>query len=234
MVGNGPHVRIWDDLWLLNGGGELVSLDRVENAEVSMVSDLIDHANGTWDVPRLPNLFSEDVIRSVLAIPVGDPLIQDELVWRFSKNGIYSSRPGYVDGTSSEEGADLGGNTVCWSLIWELDVPPKVRFIMWKLVHGILPTSINLLCRFVDVDPLCCRCGRNIETEEHLFHTCAWVASFWESNTGDFMQFTGTDGGRPVPAWVLESLAAIPDSENRAVFAVQLWNIWFSINQLIF
>ncbi|KAL8523137.1 hypothetical protein ACS0TY_013201 [Phlomoides rotata] len=102
-----------DDPWLLNGGGGLVSLDRVDNDVVSMVSELIDHANRTWDIPRLWELFSEDLIQRVLVIPVGDPLFSDELIWHFSKNGIYSSRSGYVDGTSSVESAELGGHPIC-------------------------------------------------------------------------------------------------------------------------
>ncbi|KAL8525151.1 hypothetical protein ACS0TY_014680 [Phlomoides rotata] len=146
-----------------------------------MVSDLIDHANGTWDIPRLSALFPEDVIRRVLAIPVGDPLFRDELVWRFSKNGLYSSRSGYMDGSSSEEVADLGGHNICWSRIWDLHVPPKVRYFMWKVIHDILPTSINLVSRFVDVDPFCRRCGHEIETEDHILYSgvlCPMISEF--------------------------------------------------------
>ncbi|KAL8523136.1 hypothetical protein ACS0TY_013200 [Phlomoides rotata] len=115
-----------------------------------------------------------------------------------------------------------------------MDVPPKVKFFLWKLVCGILPTSINLVYRFVDVGPLCHRCGRDTEMEDNLFRTCAWVATFWESNPAAFMQFIVVDGEKPFSDWVMDSLTAIPDSEQRALFAVQLWIIWFSRNQLLF
>ncbi|KAL8488537.1 hypothetical protein ACS0TY_024714 [Phlomoides rotata] len=230
MVGNGSRICIWDDPWILNGGDGPVSLDRVDSVGVSVVSDLIDLANWSWDLPRLREFFPEFVVDIILAIPVGDPELADELIWHFNKNGFYSVRSGYVEGTGSEVDIDLSGQLIIWSLIWDLDVPPKVKFFLWKLVHGILPTSINPVSRLVDVDPLCQQCDREIETEDHLFHGCEWVAAFWELNSADFMRFILVDVVRPFSEWVLTSLASIPEETQRALFSVQLWSIWLSRN----
>ncbi|KAL8502242.1 hypothetical protein ACS0TY_021383 [Phlomoides rotata] len=232
-VGNGSQIRIWDDHCLLMGGGGLVSLDRVERGEVQVVSDLIDHTRRSWDLTRARALFPEDVIARILAISVGESELSDELIWRFNKDGIYSTRSGYGDGTGLEMGV-VSGEQIRWSLVWDLHVPNKVKHFPWKVVHGILPTSINLVLSFVDVDPIYQRCGHETETAEHLFRECVWVKDFWESSVADFVKFLSMDSGRSCAEWVLASLAAIPGVKQRALFSVQLWNVWFSRNQLIF
>ncbi|KAL8535679.1 hypothetical protein ACS0TY_011351 [Phlomoides rotata] len=84
-VGNGSQIHIWD-----------------EGGEVQVVSDLIDHTRWSWDLPRVTALFPKDVVARILAIPVGEAELSDELIWRFNKDGIYSAQSRYVDGTSLE------------------------------------------------------------------------------------------------------------------------------------
>ncbi|KAL8547449.1 hypothetical protein ACS0TY_006976 [Phlomoides rotata] len=182
---------------------------------------------------KVTTLFPHDVLACILAIPVIGAEIRDELIWRFNKDGIYSARSGYVDGTRLElvAGAE---EVVRWSLIWDLHVLQRVMHFLWKLVHGILPTSINLISHFVDVDPICKRCGRETETAEHLFRSCDWVREFWESSAVEFGQFNSLRQGECCGAWALAVLEALPGVKQRAIFSIFLWKIWFSRNQLVF
>lgn len=61
---------------------------------------------------------------------------------------------------------------------------PKIQHFMWRIMHGILPTCINLVSRFVDVSPFCKRCGDKIETIEHALRDCPWVREFWDNISG--------------------------------------------------
>lgn len=60
----------------------------------------------------------------------------------------------------------------CWKKIWDLNVISKVQHFMWKVVHGILPTCINLISHFVDVSQFCKHCEQEIETGEHALLDC--------------------------------------------------------------
>lgn len=100
---------------------------------------------------------------------------------------------------------------------------------MWKVLHAILPTCINLVGRFVDVDPMCKRCGVDIESTEHALRDCAWVRQFWENKA----LVQGSAMGGSLEEWVVASLSALPE-EEQCLFATMLWFLWYLQNQLYF
>lgn len=63
--------------------------------------------------------------------------------------------------------------------MWSLNVTPKVKLFIWRLMHGILPSNLNLITRFVNVEPACKRCGELVESSEHAIRDCPWWAPCW-------------------------------------------------------
>lgn len=60
-----------------------------------------------------------------------------------------------------------------------MDITPKVRLLLWRILHGIVPTCLNLISRFVNVPPECKYCGDPIESNEHAFRDCPRSAECW-------------------------------------------------------
>lgn len=58
--------------------------------------------------------------------------------------------------------------------------PPKCVFSTWLLLHEKLPTCNYLQRIWIVVDPVCCFCGLEDETLDHLFLDCAMVRQIWE------------------------------------------------------
>lgn len=56
-----------------------------------------------------------------------------------------------------------------------LRVIPHILIFLWKKLNVIIPTKINLIGRFIDVDPSCVRCGMEVETAERVFRDYEWV-----------------------------------------------------------
>ncbi|KAL8462959.1 hypothetical protein ACS0TY_033823 [Phlomoides rotata] len=74
-----------------------------------------------------------------------------------------------------------------------------------KVLHDILPTSLNLTCHFVDVDPLCKHCGTEVECAAHALRDCGGIHDFWGST-----MFARHLSDAPVCEWVRRLLLELP------------------------
>ncbi|KAJ1381411.1 Ribonuclease H-like superfamily [Sesbania bispinosa] len=61
----------------------------------------------------------------------------DKIVWQGSLNGIYSARSGYK-WLVEKDYIPLSNQS--WSWIWHLAAPENIRFLLWLILHGSLPT----------------------------------------------------------------------------------------------
>ncbi|KAL8513639.1 hypothetical protein ACS0TY_012939 [Phlomoides rotata] len=119
-------------------------------------------------------------------------------------------------------------DTPVWKRIWDLDVIPKIKLFMWRLLHEIIPTSLNLTCRFVDVDPMCVRCGSDIESVEHALRDCAWVRDIWEASP-----FASSISNASLHVWVDDLLASC-SVDKQCLLATTLWFLWWERNNVVF
>lgn len=90
------------------------------------------------------------------------------LIWHYSSLGefnvkiahhmglAYMDREVYGDG---DEGTSTSAVESCWKLIWKLNIPSKVKCVVWRMCHYILPTKDNLNKRDIGVWPDCVQCG---------------------------------------------------------------------------
>ena len=69
-----------------------------------------------------------------------------------------------------------------WKWLWKINIPPKVKIFVWRLIHGLLPMGIALLKRKIHIDGICNKCGEDVETIEHVFRDCIWNHLFWYSS----------------------------------------------------
>ena len=59
-----------------------------------------------------------------------------------------------------------------WKKLWWLPAPHKVRHILWRACHDILPTKVNLKRQKVLSEDFCEECLLEPETSGHLFWSC--------------------------------------------------------------
>lgn len=75
----------------------------------------------------------------------------------------------------------------------------KISDFMWKALHGILPSCLNLISRYVNVDPECKRCGDPIESTEHALRDYPGLvgglelASVWHHNWAESLSIGRVD-----------------------------------------
>lgn len=47
----------------------------------------------------------------------------------------------------------------CYSRLWKLDIPPKIKMFWWRAIHNGIPVAANLKRRGIKVDTVCQICG---------------------------------------------------------------------------
>lgn len=88
--------------------------------------------------------------------------------------------------TNEGEGAAMaeassGAPDVRWTELWGLNLPPKVRFFLWRATKNILPIAGELFRRHINADPSCGSCRNELETISHVLVHCRGLRYLWSS-----------------------------------------------------
>lgn len=95
----------------------------------------------------------EEVIRLASTITFTDN--PDEMVWRFTSNGTYSSQSLYKIVNFR------GIRPVYLPAVWSLEIPPKINFFIWLLSQNKVLTKDNVAKRKHVEDSSCLFCTEN-------------------------------------------------------------------------
>ncbi|XP_050213526.1 uncharacterized protein LOC126664935 [Mercurialis annua] len=66
-----------------------------------------------------------------------------------------------------------------WKKLWRCWIQPKIRYFVWRICHGTLPCSDNLMKRPVPVLNHCPWCVSEKETDLHALSECEEVRGLW-------------------------------------------------------
>ncbi|KAF5177947.1 hypothetical protein FRX31_032466 [Thalictrum thalictroides] len=70
-----------------------------------------------------------------------------------------------------------------FKVVWGVDIPSKVQFFVWTLVHGRVLTADNLCRKGTVVNPVCRLCESLNESIVHVFLHCSVSLSVWNAMT---------------------------------------------------
>lgn len=153
-IGTRDTVRVWQDRWLPLPDSFRVFSPPVHAHEEMYVSHLIDECTMQWQEEFLGKWFSSAETDLIRQIPLSWRRPPDCLIWHFERHGAYSVRSGYEvarrlvtvhdDASSSSSKVFQGVHTRVWKKIWQMNVPPKARMLVWRALMNILPTQQNL------------------------------------------------------------------------------------------
>nr|POE97786.1 hypothetical protein CFP56_76133 [Quercus suber] len=114
-----------------------------------------------------------------------------------------------------------------WKGIWNLQVPQKVKHLIWRAANEAIPTLLNLWKRRV-VNFVCCpMCKSDTEDTTHAMWGCNFLAEIWNSHDGlkkivrfNFCVFSD----------LLEVVFHRQSSVDVDVLAMMFWLIWNNRN----
>ena len=141
-------------------------------------------------------------------------------MWLPSNHGEFTTRSAYH--LLAGQGRNLlpssssgGGNKQIWKGIWNLQVPHKVKHLMWRAANKALPTLHNLWHRKVVTLTYCPYCKSDGEDTIHALWSCRRLFVIWEDKY-KFLLF----------ADLLAYLFTRKDSLDIDLLAVIMWLIW--------
>ncbi|XP_041011395.1 uncharacterized protein LOC121255185 [Juglans microcarpa x Juglans regia] len=216
-IGNGNQVKIWSDRWLpIPMSYKTQCLPKVLNTKAS-ISSLIDQDTHSWNLPLVQSVFilEEAVIISI--IHISPCKSDDKLVWRCTKNGIFSVKSAYhllvfVNDLNKGQASDSTNHEVLWKLLWKLRVPNKVKMFLWRSAWDILPTRVNLHKMKIIDSPMCPICLTHPENVSHVLWTCKAAQDVW-SNSSRRLQKSRIEEA-PFYELLTELLSTLPLEEH--------------------
>ncbi|KAG5021382.1 hypothetical protein JHK85_017724 [Glycine max] len=115
-------------------GKELTELCEKKKSQRTRKKDIIEiffHADTVWKIQNIPLLNVQD---------------DDQLMWRFSHNGIDTVR----SASNNIMEAMLDNDHLKVPGKWNIQAPPKIKHFVWRLLRGCLPTMQRLVQKGID------------------------------------------------------------------------------------
>ncbi|RVX11584.1 LINE-1 retrotransposable element ORF2 protein [Vitis vinifera] len=179
-VGNGRRVKFWKDNWCGNFTlcNSFPSLYAFATYKEAWLEEMWDHSGGeeVWS-PRFSRPFNDWEVERLLLIIRGrrlNPLLEDCLLWKETKDGIFSVKSlyGILD---SRRGVQFPIN-----IIWNPCVPTKVCFFAWEAFWGKVLTLDQLKKRGRCLANRCFLCCEEEKSIDHILIQCSKARVLWE------------------------------------------------------
>ena len=145
------------------------------NQQTKTVADIWDGAQLRCDFRRT---FTDEMmgqwqdLRSIMtSVVLNDE--EDQLIWKYKSNGIYSSKSMYAIINFR------GVRPLYLPAVWDLKVPPRIQVFLWLFSQNKIMTRDNLRKRGIQ-KPLECEMCWEIEYVYHLFFECVVARELWK------------------------------------------------------
>jgi hypothetical protein len=233
-IGCGKNIYVWRDKWLSKPTTYKVQSPRKILDNNARVSELIDQDTKRWKEDLIAEIFLEDEAKVIKSIPLSPFPSEDRLIWRGTKNGIFSVRNAYFlemeklanqhrSSSSLERGID-------WKECWNLNVPNVTKLFLWKALHNLLLTRANLAKKGVLKDTSCPIYRLEEETVLHIIWRCPSSRDVWGGGQIKLQKCGGMWICFPS---VFGAILGKCIAEDIELFAVLARRIWLRRNSII-
>ncbi|KAF4366593.1 hypothetical protein F8388_004257 [Cannabis sativa] len=113
----------------------------------------------------------------------------------------------------------------------EARVPQKVKIFLWRMYHRALPTNSQLIRPKVLVQPICNRCGEEMESLEHALVFCSSLLPLWTNLRVWHHLYRGRTGSL---AELLVYLFDVLSKEEFELISMVWWWVWYDRNSVLF
>ncbi|KAK9008338.1 hypothetical protein V6N11_075236 [Hibiscus sabdariffa] len=183
---------------------------------------------------ELLELFSDEQATQILNMHIPHNDTPDMIVWKAGRSGEYSVRSGYrlligaTEGFSSSptNQRDIEAKSFFKSL-WSLPLPPKIKIFFWRFSNNLIPTLVNLSNQRMNVNTSCNFCNLEVESVEHLSHSCPFVQQILYSLGIEPPIFNQEQSWLEWLAGFFIKLSLL----QRKLLTISYWAIWFMRNQ---
>lgn len=169
---------------------------------------------------------SEDI----LTIPLSCSGEKDEIIWSLDSKGTFSVKSSYQLAQKLQNREEASGSNEMsngsWGKVWKLNILPRAKICLWKILNNFIPTKSNLNRRGMDINPLCLFCRKATENSSHIFWRCKKVRIFWESifPNLNLVSIPCREDEDMLTVW--DAITKDMDREEVENAAILLWSLW--------
>ncbi|XP_031095027.1 uncharacterized protein LOC115999311 [Ipomoea triloba] len=191
----------------------------------SIVSGLIDHNTGMWDLAIIQDIFTTADIDRILSVPIS-PHHEDSWYWYGDPKGCYTVKEGYrrIIG----DVVNPPGTYDRWLHLWKVKCPAKWKIFVWRALSNILPTTTNLILKRVEIDPTCPMCGIYHENVMHSLVLCEYSRLIWHESSLHVPSVIDDDFN----VWFRNAISVL-NKEDIFVMLAVLYHIWRARNHAV-
>lgn len=147
--------------------------------------------------------------------------------WNFNiKSAYYVARE-----LLSKPLPNRGARNPIWHAIWSSNLIPRIKLFLWKIPHNILPHSIALQSRGIEVDIACKVCGGFEDSNMHILLFCVFARSVWSIILPNFDDYLD---GLEDNATCFDVLAYAIQNKILEIVGCTMWNLWKNRNRACF
>ena len=126
-------------------------------------------SNRQWNTELIDGIFIPSEVDLIKNIPLSRTESEDMIYWPLTQNGQYTCKNEYDEASQDMYSPQ---DSSFWKGVWSLQVPNKVKNLMWRACKNSIPTKLNLLRWAIIVDPLCDRCKSEAQSPLHALWLC--------------------------------------------------------------
>ncbi|CAL1408646.1 unnamed protein product [Linum trigynum] len=194
------------------------------------VNSWIDQEGRKWNYDMIQGQVSSSEMDAILRIPIGEMDSKDFWAWKLNENGVFTVKTAYHAVHLASTESQTIANMEKWKWMWNLDIPPKLKFFVWRCAKNGLATKEKLFQRKCSPNSICQVCQCPIESLVHCLFLCDHARESW----------TTIFPSLPIPAqstafldW-LYSLKDVIHARAMSHVIFLCWNIWKARNECVF
>ena len=193
-----------------------------------MVSALIVDDSHSWNSDLIQREFLSHEARAILGIPLSIQNSPDRQVWFPSNQGVYTTRSAYRLLSTSRRlslpnCSDPSSRKHMWNGIWSLQIPHKIKHLLWKAANNAIPTLLNLWRGKVVNVMVYPGCDSDCEDTIHALWSCPVLRPIWEADsfTNFFLKYKFSSF-----ADLLDMSFRFKEETDLNHLVVLFWSIW--------
>ncbi|XP_074266271.1 uncharacterized protein LOC141588743 [Silene latifolia] len=218
-IGDGASVCLWSDCWSSLGPlRAVIQGPLTSSSSNAKLQSLI--INGAWIFDSLDFVLPDDMLNTILAIPLPSASKPDLLTTNLAPKGKFSISSAYSSLLNLSNHPPTFTPTLEW--LWDLPTLPKIKFFLWLVWWDKLPHKLTLFKRNIIPSPSCLLCPNPSlkESSLHLLRDCSIASSVWSLLNVDHSFFS-----LDLQPWIHENCTS-RNSSWATLFSVILWRLW--------